>query len=59
MLKYLTADDIQVEAAGRIVISDDDRGDSGSDFRLQLALKLVPLTSRNYLGIEICEIKFL
>ncbi len=59
VLKYLTADDIQIEAAGRIIISDDDRGDSGSDFRLRLALKLVPLTSRNYLGIEICDIQFL
>lgn len=59
ILKYLTADDIQIEVAGKIIIGGDQIGSVDSEFRLRLALKLVPLTSRNYLGLEVCDIKFL
>lgn len=59
ILKYLTPNDIQLEIAGKLIIAGDHSGANESDFRLQLALKLVPLTSRNYLGLEVCDINFL
>lgn len=59
ILKYLTADDIQTEVAGRVIVAGDQSGDVESEFRLHLTMKLAPLTSRNYLGLEVCDIKFL
>lgn len=59
LLKYLSSKDIQVETGGQIILGDDSRGDSISNFKLELSLQLVPLTSRNYLGIEVCSISFI
>lgn len=59
LLKYLSADDIQMALAGRVVVSSDSRGDIASDFNLEMSARLVPITSNNYLGIEICSIRLL
>ncbi len=64
ILKYLNTDDIQVSLLGKVLISDqtdvtaDIQNNSGI-FRLELAMRQVPISERNYLGIEVCSVQFL
>ena len=62
VLKYLNANDIQVALVGKILISDDLAGGGQSRaniFHLHLAMRQVPLSERNHLGIEVCSAHFL
>ncbi len=56
--KYLNSKDIQVTIGGRLLISEAQGEITESPFLLNLSFSLVPLTSRNYLGIEVCGIDF-
>lgn len=56
--KYLSAKDIQVIIAGKLLISEAQGDITETPFLLNLTFSLVPLTSRNYLGIEVCGIDF-
>lgn len=61
ILKYLDVDDVQVQVQGKVLVtgapSSNEVGEN--NFQLELSLKLVPLSVRNYLGIEVCFISFL
>ena len=59
VLKYLNSNDIQIAIAGRVLVSNDKAGESGSDFNMELSARLVPLSANNYLGLEVCSISLL
>ena len=63
VLKYLNGDDIQVALVGKVLINDDlnpagNLQTQANVFHLQLALRQVPLSARNHLGIEVCSVQF-
>ena len=60
ILKYIDIDDVQVRIQGKVLIAglqDSDDMDE-NNFDLELSLKLVPLSIQNYLGIEVCSVRF-
>lgn len=59
VLKYINSKDIQVLIKGNIIVGGEQYSDTASDFIIELSLKLVPLTQRNHLGIEVCSVRFL
>ena len=58
ILKYVDADDVQVLIKGKVLVSETQGGINETEFALELAFKLVPLSIRNYLGMEVCSIRF-
>ena len=59
ILKYVDTKDVQVLIKGKLLVSETQGTINETEFASELAFNLVPLSIRNYLGIEVCSIKFL